>query len=142
MTHNPIHLEVLINPIFVNIDGIEFPFEGFTPKDDDDDKTNTEFTFIKDTLHHYLGNIVFNNFNEEIIKGMIEIEFLSHDQKKILERIYEYTGTYFIKYGPSYLKFIIICGESSCDCKFCYKDNEDVYSNWKNTNDNYDDGMY
>ena len=152
--HNPIHKDVLIKPIFVTIKpdtGIEtiIPFKGICPKDEgfldkddeaDDDESDDEeaeesakLICIFDVLHHYfnLNTLEFNEFNDEIAKGRLEIVLLSDEQLKILEGIYEYTGDYPINVEYSYLKFEIIGGDSVCNCDMCYPDPDEEYENRK-----------
>ena len=141
--HNPIHTEVTIKPIFVKEDGTEYPFYGVCPEDegivkDEEDYEETdeygyeeidyrynETEFIEYVLNKYLGLVSFNNYYNEIIKGELELTVISHSQKKILEDIYEFTGDYPIKHRHSYLKFIIINGESECYCNACSPDDDD-----------------
>jgi hypothetical protein len=150
--HNPIHKDVIIKPIFATINpdtGIEtiIPFkgisskdEGFLDKDDNDDvdvdeeaEESAKLICIFDVLHHYfnLNSLEFNEFNDQIINGRLEIALLSNAQLKLLEGIYEYTGDYPINIDDSYLKFEIIGGDSECNCDMCYPDPDEEYENRK-----------
>jgi hypothetical protein len=128
--HNPIHLEVLIQPIFEDTDGNKYPYKGIpndegVPEEAGDGED--QFNFIIYILHYYIDitNIDFINFDQELTKGRLEIERLTHFQKNMLESIYEFTGEHPIKYGPTYLTFKILCGDSYCNCNFCSEEDED-----------------
>ena len=146
--HNPYHLEVMIKPIFITInDSIQYSYEGICPKDEgivieeneiagavagavagvvDDEYAeeidHIEINFIEDVLDHYLGHIEFNDYDINIIKGILEIQHLSHHKLRKLHRIYEFTDDCPVKYGPSYLKFQVLRADSYCDCNKCIED--------------------
>jgi hypothetical protein len=138
MVHNPFYVNVLIQPIFITNE-VEHHFEGLVGKDegivedaeDEQEEENMEYIFIEDVLNHYFGveHLEFNNFNAEIIKGRIEIAFLTIHKLQTLHGINEYSSDYPIKYGASHLKFNIIRSTYQCECELCYECDCDRCSN-------------
>jgi hypothetical protein len=117
MSYEPNHYNIMIQPIFVNADGGEFPFEGFNEL--------TEYDFIAATLRLHFGNDL--DFDEKtLIPGRMVIAQLSNAQMKILRGIWEDTGVVPVKYGRSHLKFELHgyvydkppC-DQNCDCCEC-----------------------
>jgi hypothetical protein len=117
------YYEIIVQPIFINAEGKEFPFEGLT--EEDGSLPNIEFKFIINTLRFVFGNDLAIEA-ETSVKGKMKINKLSTSQMKILRSIREDTCDVPVKYGQSQLRFEIgshyydqpPC-DQNCDCCEC-----------------------
>ena len=123
MSYNPNYYNIVTKPIFVK-DGNEYPFEGLRKEEEGARRgSKMEFRFISNTLRYYFGDDV--EFDEGIVKGTIELAFLTNEQMIQLKGIKEYCE-FPVKHEKSYLKFEIgtyvydkpPCDEN-CDCCEC-----------------------
>ena len=136
--HEIYYLGTVIQPVFITEkDGIEHPFEGVSPEDEgliediddgeyDEHASHDEIVLINDVLHHHFGPVILRDYESGLYKGILEINSrLSKAQMETLKGISIYTDDYPIRYGPSFLKFEIVCYQEECDCDLCSPDPDD-----------------